>query len=47
MKKKLKTICIIPARGGSKGILGKNLVDFNGHPLIAHSILIAKKLNCF
>ena len=41
-----KTRAFIFARGGSKGILGKNLVDFNGHPLIAHSILIAKKLNC-
>ena len=26
------------ARGGSKGIPGKNLVDFNGIPLLAHTI---------
>ena len=42
----VKTRAFIFARGGSKGIKGKNLVNFNGHPLIAHSILIAKKINC-
>ena len=31
-------ICIIPARGGSKRIPRKNIVDFWGKPLIAHSI---------
>lgn len=31
-------VCIIPARGGSKGIPGKNIVDFAGKPLIAWSI---------
>ena len=29
---------IIPARGGSKGIPRKNIVDFCGRPLIAWSI---------
>ncbi len=29
---------LIPARGGSKGIKDKNLVDLAGKPLIAHSI---------
>ena len=43
MKKKLKTICIIPARGGSKGLPGKNLKSFNGKPLIAWPILAAKQ----
>ena len=43
MKHKLKTICIIPARGGSKGLIGKNLKIFNGKPLIAWPILAAKK----
>lgn len=33
-----KVLCIIPARGGSKGIPRKNLVDLGGKPLIAHSI---------
>lgn len=32
------TIVIIPARGGSKGIPGKNIKNFNGKPLIAYSI---------
>ena len=31
-------ITIIPARGGSKGIPGKNIKDFGGKPLIVHSI---------
>ncbi len=34
----LKYLAIIPARGGSKGILGKNLKEVNGKPLIAWSI---------
>src|SRR3989344_3749749 len=38
-----KAVAIIPARGGSKRIPGKNLVDIGGLPLIAHSILTAKK----
>ena len=28
----------IPARGGSKGILGKNIKEFAGKPLVVHSI---------
>lgn len=31
-------VCIIPARGGSKRIPRKNIIDFWGKPLIAHSI---------
>lgn len=34
---------IIPARGGSKGLPGKNIADLNGIPLIAWSILAARK----
>ncbi len=41
MKNKLRTICIIPARGGSKGLPGKNLRLFNGKPLIAWPIIAA------
>ena len=33
-----KTIAVIPARGGSKGIPGKNIQDLCGKPLIAYSI---------
>jgi YrbI family 3-deoxy-D-manno-octulosonate 8-phosphate phosphatase len=35
-------IAIILARGGSKGIPGKNIMDFCGKPLLAWSILQAK-----
>lgn len=31
-------ICIIPARGGSKRIPGKNIKDFSGKPIITYSI---------
>lgn len=34
----METVCIIPARGGSKGIPKKNIMDFCGKPLIAWSI---------
>ena len=39
------TWAIIPARSGSKGFKDKNIYSFLGHPLIAHSILFAKKLS--
>ena len=37
-----KFLCIIPARGGSKGIPGKNIKLLAGKPLIAHVIGAAK-----
>lgn len=39
---KSKTIAIIPARGGSKRLPGKNILLLGGMPLLAHSILYAK-----
>jgi N-acylneuraminate cytidylyltransferase/CMP-N,N'-diacetyllegionaminic acid synthase len=36
-------IAIIPARGGSKGLPGKNIKPLNGTPLICHSIQSALK----
>ena len=36
-------IAIIPARGGSKGIPNKNIIDFLGKPLIAHTIEYVKQ----
>lgn len=39
----MKVVAIIPARGGSKGIPRKNIIDFLGKPLIAYSIENAKK----
>jgi YrbI family 3-deoxy-D-manno-octulosonate 8-phosphate phosphatase len=41
VKKKVKVLAIIPARGGSKGIPRKNIRLFNGFPLIAWSIAAA------
>ena len=41
--KKLKILGIIPARGGSKGILKKNIKILAGKPLIQFSIDAAKK----
>jgi CMP-N-acetylneuraminic acid synthetase len=35
-------LAVIPARGGSKGLPRKNVLPFAGHPLIAHSILLAR-----
>lgn len=40
-------IAIIPARGGSKRIPRKNIKIFHGKPIIAYSIDVAKKSNCF
>jgi len=42
--KNKKLFCLIPARGGSKGIPGKNSRIIARKPLIAHSIKIAKKV---
>lgn len=39
----MKTIAIIPARGGSKRLPDKNILLLDGIPLIAHSILYAQK----
>src|SRR5665647_2049530 len=38
-----RTVCIVPARGGSKGIPRKNILEVCGKPLIAHSIEQAKR----
>ncbi len=43
----MKKIAVIPARSGSKRIPNKNLVDFFGKPLVAHTILASLKSNCF
>lgn len=43
MYKDQRILAIIPARGGSKGIPNKNIIDLCGKPLIAYSILAAQK----
>ncbi|ERP39282.1 pseudaminic acid cytidylyltransferase [Chitinivibrio alkaliphilus] len=40
-------LCVIPARGGSKRIPGKNSKHFCGKPVIAYSIEAAQKSECF
>lgn len=39
----LNILAIIPARGGSKGLPGKNIRPLLNHPLIAYSILAAQQ----
>lgn len=41
----MKTIAIIPARGGSKRLPNKNILLLGGIPLVVHSILYAKANN--
>ncbi len=41
------SICIIPARAGSKRIKNKNIKKINGTPLIGRTIQIAKKSGLF
>ena len=47
MKVLKDTICVIPARRGSKRLRLKNLRKVNGEPLIAYSIIEAKKTKLF
>ena len=43
----MKSIAIIPARSGSKGLKDKNIRLLNGKPMLAYSIEAAIKSNCF
>jgi N-acylneuraminate cytidylyltransferase len=43
----MANLCIIPARGGSKRILRKNIKDFLGKPIIAYSIEAALQSGLF
>ncbi len=42
-----KRLAIIPARGGSKRLPGKNIMDFQGKPMIAWTIEAALETNLF
>lgn len=44
---KKKAIAVIPARAGSKGLIDKNIKMIAGLPLIAHTIIEAKKCSLF
>ena len=39
----MNIVALIPARGGSKGIKNKNIILVKNKPLIAHTIIAAKK----
>lgn len=41
-----KSIAVIPARGGSKRLPGKNIKLLGGVPLLVHSILYAQQKDC-
>lgn len=43
----MSSICIIPARGGSKRLPGKNLHPLGGKPLLSHTIDAAVDSGCF
>ena len=43
----MRTVCIIPARGGSKRIPGKNIRLFHGIPIIMYSIDAAQRARIF
>ena len=43
----MKTLALIPARGGSKGISRKNVRPFAGKPLIAWTVEVALQCRCF
>ena len=43
----MKSMCFIPARGGSKGITKKNIRIMADKPLIAHTIESALKSKLF
>jgi len=41
----MKTFAFIFARGGSKGVPGKNIRNLDGKPLLVHSIEVAKSID--
>ncbi|OGS03948.1 MAG: hypothetical protein A2204_01145 [Elusimicrobia bacterium RIFOXYA1_FULL_47_7] len=43
MYKGHKILCVIPVRGGSKGLPGKNIKKLNGKPLIAYTLDHARR----
>jgi len=47
IKTRMKTVAVIPARGGSKRFPGKNIIDFFGKPIIAYAIEAAYEANVF
>jgi pseudaminic acid cytidylyltransferase len=47
MRQVVRAVAIIPARGGSKRLPRKNVIDFLGRPIIAYTIDAARQSHCF
>lgn len=47
LKTRQGAVAVIPARGGSKRLPGKNIFPFFGHPLIAYAIAAARRSGLF
>ncbi len=43
----LSCMAFIPARGGSKGLRRKNVIDLSGKPMLAYTIEVAVRSGCF
>lgn len=43
----MRPVCIIPARGGSKRLPRKNILPFNGRPLLTHVVRAAQEAEIF
>lgn len=43
----MNAVALIPARGGSKRLPRKNVIDFLGRPIIAYTIEAAQESGCF
>ena len=43
----MRSLAIIPARSGSKGVKDKNIRELCGKPLMAYSIAAALESGCF
>ena len=39
----MRAVCLIPARSGSKGLKNKNMLFFDGKPLIFHKIYVKQE----
>ena len=39
----MRVVCVIPARGGSKGVPGKNLAEVGGLPLVVRAVRAARR----
>lgn len=45
LSESVRHVAFIPARGGSKSIPGKNIIELNGSPLISYSIHAAQNIS--